>query len=128
MRRFLFLLALALPMCAQKPAKPPVVVQEPPEEDADLKDKVYTFNPLQAASELKTGDYYFKKKSYRAAALRFREATKWNPGLPEAWLRLAETEEKRGEKKAAREAWAQYLELVPDAKNAAEIRKKIGKK
>lgn len=73
------------------------------------------------------GEYYFKKGDYRAAAGRFREATKWNDGNAEAWLRLGDAEEKLKEVKEARAAYTKYLELAPDAKNAAEIRKKIEK-
>jgi len=106
----------------QKPAPKP---QEPAEEDESLTVKEYSFNPLQAEKEVKIGAYYFKKGSYRAAAHRFREATRWNPGDPDAWLRLGEAQEKLKDKDAAREAYTKYLELKPDAKNAAEIRKKL---
>jgi tetratricopeptide (TPR) repeat protein len=101
--------------------------QEPPEEDEPTKPKEYVFNPLQAANELKIGIYYFKKGSYRAAAKRFQEAGKWNPGYAEAYLRLGEAEEKLKDGEAARAAYAKYLELEPDAKNAAEIQKKLAK-
>ena len=108
------------------PAQQPQPVEdEPPEEDANLKAKVYSFNPLQANKELQVGVEYFKKHSYKAAAGRFREATNWNPNLAEAWLRLGEAEEKRKNRKDAKEAYAKYLELQPEAKDAAEIRKKI---
>lgn len=128
----LFSCWLALPAGAQdqpkqpaKPAAPPAIEQEPPEEDANLKVKEYSFNPLQANKELQVGNEYWKKHSYKAAAGRFREATKWNPNLSEAWLRLGEAEEKRKNFKDAKEAYAKYLELQPQAKDAAEIRKKI---
>ena len=101
--------------------------QAPPEEDESLAVKEYSFNPLQATKEIQVGNYYFKKGSYRAAAHRFREATKWNNGLAEAWLRLGEAEEKQKDRKAAREAYAKYLELEPDGKSAADVRKKLGK-
>jgi tetratricopeptide (TPR) repeat protein len=114
------------PAAQQPAAQPPAEEQEPPEEDANLKVKEYSFNPLQAKKELQVGSLYFKKHSYKAAAMRFREATKWNPNLSEAWLRLAEAEEKRKNPKDAKEAYAKYLELEPEAKDAAEIRKKIG--
>lgn len=118
-------LGAALAVCAlsaQQPVDPP----EPPEEDTALvEQKEYVFNPLQAEKEVKVGNFYFRKGSYKAAILRFREATKWNPGFPEAWLRLAEASEKNKDKKAAREAYAKYLELSPDAPNAAAIRKKL---
>lgn len=100
--------------------------EEPPEEDEGLKEKVYSFNPLQAAKELRAGEFYYKKKNYKAAARRFREATKWDPSSPEAVLRLAQSEEKLKDQKAAHEAYAKYLELAPDAKKAESIRKKAG--
>ena len=44
----------------------------------------YSFNPLQSQREVNVGDYYFKRGSYRAAAGRYREATKWNEKNAEA--------------------------------------------
>ena len=99
----------------------------PPEEDTSLAPKEYSFNPLQAKKDITTGNYYLKKGSYRAAAGRFAEATKWNDGDSEAWLKLGETEEKLKDHKAAKEAYAKYLELAPEAKNSEEIRKKMEK-
>jgi tetratricopeptide (TPR) repeat protein len=110
--------------------KPPVSDQEevPKEEDESLTtSKEYSFNPLQAQKEVRVGNYYFKKGAYRAAAMRFREATKWNAGYSEAWLRLGETAEKQKDDKTAKEAFSKYLELAADAKDATEIRKKLEK-
>jgi tetratricopeptide (TPR) repeat protein len=119
-------LSLFLTSFALFAQKPPAVPQEPPEEDATLVEaKEYVFNPLQAEKEVKTGNFYAKKGNFKAAAFRFKEATKWNPGLAEAWLRLGESLEKRKDMKGAKEAYAKYLELAPDAKNAGLIKKKL---
>jgi tetratricopeptide (TPR) repeat protein len=99
----------------------------PPEEDTSVNAKEYAFNPLQAKKEITVGNEYFKKGSYRAAAGRYSEATKWNSGDAEAWLRLGEAQERLKDHKAAREAYGKYLELASDAKNADEIRKKLEK-
>ena len=109
-------------------AQQPPPSAEPPEEDAAYKPKGYSFNPLQAEKEVKTGDFYFKKKNYKAAASRYEEATKWNPGWAEAFFRLGEAREKLNDQKAAREAYAKYLELAPDGKEAAIVKKKLGHK
>jgi tetratricopeptide (TPR) repeat protein len=101
--------------------------QPPPDEDALATAKVYSFNPLQAQKEMRTGEFYFKKGSFRAAATRFREATKWNPTYAPAWLRLGDCAEKQNDGKTIAEAYGKYLELQPDAKNAAEIKKKLDK-
>jgi tetratricopeptide (TPR) repeat protein len=104
-----------------------VVVQEPPEEDEDLKPKQYSFNPLQSAKEMKVGDFYFKKGSYKGAARRYREATRWDPTSAHAFLRLGEAEEKLNDEKAAREAYSKYLQLQPTGKDAEHIRKKLAR-
>jgi tetratricopeptide (TPR) repeat protein len=119
-------LALGADELKKRPA-PPVSTEEeiPPEEDANLAPKEYSFNPLQAEKEIKIGNYYFRKGSFRAAALRFQEATKWNEGFAEAWLRLGEAREKLKDSKAAKEAYAKYVALAPDAKNVSEIQKKL---
>ncbi len=113
----------------QQAAKPKTQIEEqnPPEEDEAAAAKEYSFNPLQASKEIRTGDYYFKKGKYRAAAGRYREAAKWNATLPEAYLKLGKAEEKQNEKKAAHDAYAKYLDLAPEAKDAPEIKKRIGK-
>ncbi|MEO8594679.1 MAG: tetratricopeptide repeat protein [Candidatus Solibacter sp.] len=100
----------------------------PPEEDKSIATPVYGFNPLQAQKEISVGNQYFKKGSYRAAAGRYEEATKWNSGEPEAWLRLGEAQEKLRDAKAAKAAYTKYLELAgTTSKSADEIRKKIEK-
>ncbi len=112
----------------KKPATPPAAKEEePPEEDESLKPKEYTLNPLEAERNINAGNFYFKKGSYRAAARRFEEASKWDPGSAEAFLKLGEADEKLRNRAGAREAYTKYLELAPEAKNAAEIKKKLAK-
>ncbi|MFN0104631.1 MAG: tetratricopeptide repeat protein [Bryobacteraceae bacterium] len=119
-------LSFILILFALAAQRQPPVAQEPPEEDSTLiETKEYTFNPLQAEKEVRTGNFYAKKGNHKAASVRYREATKWNPALAEAWLRLGESLEKRKDGKGAKEAFAKYLELAPDAKNAAAIKKKL---
>jgi tetratricopeptide (TPR) repeat protein len=125
-RRWILPLFLALIAHGQQPP-PTTQEQAPPEEDESLKPKEYSFNPLQAAKELRVGNYYLKKGSYRAAALRFQEATKWDNTLAEAFLRLGEAREKLHDRKAAAEAYAKYLEIAPDAKDAPDVKKKLAK-
>ena len=125
------LAALLLPgaLHAQEPAKPAETKeQQPPEEDESLKPKEYSFNPLEAEHDLQIGNYYFKKGNYKAAVNRFREATRWNPNYPDAYLRLGESEEKLKDKPAARQAYEKYLELAPDGKEAEAIKKKLAGK
>jgi tetratricopeptide (TPR) repeat protein len=137
-RAYLLLLLTVGSICASpqgKPAQdksaqtksPEVIEQEPPEEDEALKPKEYTLNPVEANHDIAVGNYYFKKGKFRSAALRFQEASRWDPGSMEAFLRLGDAREKMGDFAGAREAFKKYLELKPDAKSADAIRKRIEK-
>ncbi len=117
-------------MSAQKPPEPALAqtqIPEPPEEDESLAPKVYALNPVQAKKEITAGDYYFKKPNYSAAAKRYLEATRWDPGSPEAFLKLGEARERLHDYPAAREAFSKYLELGDDAKEKDAIRKRMAK-
>jgi tetratricopeptide (TPR) repeat protein len=111
----------------ERPAAKGGKYEVPPEEDTEVAPDNYSFNPLLAEKSLKIGNFYFKQGKYRAAEGRFRDATKWNDGYGEAWLRLGEVEEKLKDKPAAREAYKKFLEVASDAKNAGEVRKKLEK-
>ena len=121
----------------QQPAKPKVppakpeakqqdpVEVEPPEEDESLRPKEYSFNPLEAQRDLKTGEYYFKKGNFKAAAKRFEEATLYDSNFADAFLRLGDAREKLHDKKGAKAAYRKYVELKPDSKLVPSIRKKL---
>ena len=120
--------ALASAAAAQAPKDlPPEESQLPPEEDKAKVQQQYSFNPLQSKKEVTVGEFYLKKGDFKAAAGRFREATKWNDGNADAWLKLGDAEDKMKDSKAAHEAWEKYLQLAPEAKNAAEVRRKLQK-
>jgi tetratricopeptide (TPR) repeat protein len=135
-QQFLYSGMVALSVIASCPAQQPKTStaqtkqqkeSEPPEEDDTAKPTEYAFNPLQAEHEVQVGQFYMKKGSYAAAVARFTEATKWNPTLAEAYLELGKAQEKFRDAKAAKDAYSKYLQLAPDAKNAAEIKKKLQK-
>jgi tetratricopeptide (TPR) repeat protein len=112
----------------QKRKSPATAKEEiPPEEDKALTTEEFSFNPLEAQKWVDVGNQYFKKGRYRAAEGRYRGATKWNDGYGEAWLRLGEVEEKLKDAKAAKDAYTKYLEVAPEAKNVAQVRKKLEK-
>jgi tetratricopeptide (TPR) repeat protein len=124
-RAFLAASLLACVLSAQKP--PAATPPEPPEEDESLAPKVYALNPVQSKKEITAGDYYFKKPNYGAAAKRYLEATRWDPGSAEAFLKLAESREKLRQYGPAREAYLKYIDLTDDPKEKDAIHKKMDK-
>ena len=111
----------------ERPGPKPGAVAAPPEEDTSIAVTEYSFNPLQSEKEISVGNQYYKLGNYRAAQRRFQEATKWNDGNSHAWLRLGEAAEKTKDRQIAKEAYAKFLKIEPEAKNAPEIRKRVEK-
>jgi tetratricopeptide (TPR) repeat protein len=131
-----------IPLAAQEqtapqdtPPKPQLEERTPPktsgkqsvpaEEDKSFLSEVHSFNPLQSQKSVEVGDHYFRNGKFQGAAYRYQDATLWNDGNAEAWLKLGKVEEKLKEKKAAKDAYSKYLELSPDAKESAAVRKKL---
>ncbi len=85
----------------------------------------YVFNPIQAKFEMKVGDHYAKKGSYRAAVGRYIEATRWNPSYADAYLKLARTREKLNQPAQAVEAYETFLGLEDSGSRAKQVRKRI---
>ncbi|SPE41935.1 conserved exported hypothetical protein [Candidatus Sulfopaludibacter sp. SbA3] len=99
----------------------------PPEEDTSLATENIQFNPLEAQNCITIGNGYYRAGKYRPALRRFKLATQYDDSNRDAWLRLGEASEKVKDFESEKEAYTKYLEVAPDAKNAAEIRKKLGK-
>jgi tetratricopeptide (TPR) repeat protein len=99
----------------------------PPEEDKSYLNEAHSFNPLQSQKSVDIGDQYLKKGKVQAAANRYEDATLWNDGNAGAWLKLAKADEKLKDTTAAKAAYTKYLAVAPEAKDAADIRKKLEK-
>ena len=97
----------------------------PPEEDKSFLKEDHSFNPLQSQKSVEVGDHYLRNGKLQGAIYRYQDATLWNDGNAEAWLKLAKAEEKMKDTKAAKDAYTKYLALAPDSKDAPAIRKKL---
>ena len=74
---------------------------------------------------MEVGDYYMKRKNYRAAESRYREALEYKPNDAIATFRLAVVLEKTGELEEARQSYQEYLKILPQGPFAAEAKKAL---
>ena len=74
----------------------------------------HPWNPMRAMKDVEVGDYYFKRKNYRAALDRYREALYWKDNDAVASFRLAVCQEKLGDKAEAKKYYEQYLKVLPE--------------
>jgi tetratricopeptide (TPR) repeat protein len=80
----------------------------------------HPWDPHRAIKDIEVGDFYLKRKNYRAAEDRYREALIYKPGDAMAQLRLGQTLEKLGELDEARQNYEGYLKILPEGPLAKE--------
>jgi tetratricopeptide (TPR) repeat protein len=80
------------------------------------------WNPMKAMKDVEVGDFYFKRKNYRAALERYKEALFYKENDAMASLRLAQCQEKLGDKSEAKKYYEQYLKILPEGEFAKEAR------
>ena len=90
-------------------------------ENSDVQE-VHPWNPMKALKDVEVGDYYFKRKNYRAALDRYKEALFYKDNDAIASFRLAQCQEKVGDKSEAKKYYEQYLKILPDGEFAKEAR------
>jgi tetratricopeptide (TPR) repeat protein len=74
----------------------------------------HAWNPMKAMKDIEVGDYYFRRKNYRGALERYKDALYYKDNDAVASFRLAVCEEKLGDKTEARRYYEQYLKILPE--------------
>jgi tetratricopeptide (TPR) repeat protein len=87
--------------------------------------ELHPWDPHKAAKDVEVGDFYFRRKNYRAAEDRYREALRYKDNDAVATIRLAECLEKLGISDDARAEYESYLRIVPHGPQASEAQKAI---
>jgi tetratricopeptide (TPR) repeat protein len=85
----------------------------------------HTWDPHKAAKSVEVGDFYFRRKNYRAAQDRYREALRYKDNDALATIRLAVSLEKLGELDDARAEYESYLRILPHGPQSEEAQKAI---
>lgn len=82
-------------------------------EPSDIQE-FHPWNPMKAIKDIEVGDYYFRRKNYKAALDRYKEALYYKDNDAVASYRLAVCQEKLGDKAEAKKYYAQYLKVLPE--------------
>jgi len=87
--------------------------------------EMHQWDPHRAAKDVEVGDFYFKRKNYRAAEERYRDALKYKDNDAIATIRLAECLEKEGIFDEAIVEYESYLKILPHGPEAGQAQKAI---
>jgi tetratricopeptide (TPR) repeat protein len=87
----------------------------------------HPWNPMKANKDIQIGDFYFKRRNYKAALDRYKEALYYKNNDAVASFRAAECEEKLGDKTEARKYFEQYLKILPEGPLAKDAHAQLAK-
>lgn len=93
--------------------------------DSDAKAGAASFPDKEYADDMDVGDFYFQKKNYAGAVLRFKDALERKPNDPPATFRLAQSLEALHQADEARDDYSAYLKLEPEGQFAGEAKKAL---
>lgn len=103
-----------------------VAVSDAEDEASDVQE-MQPWDPHKAAKDIEVGDFYFKKKNYRAALERYKDALVYKPNDALAQFRLAECLNKTGNSAEAATHYQEYLKILPHGPLAADAQKALEK-
>jgi len=92
--------------------------------DADV-NEFHPWDPHRAAKDVEVGDFYFKRKNYRAAEDRYREALFYKDNDAAATYRLAVCLEKMGRPDESIKEFESYLKILPNGPEAEHSKKAL---
>ncbi|MEJ2009289.1 MAG: tetratricopeptide repeat protein [Acidobacteriota bacterium] len=78
----------------------------------------YHYVPPPAWKSVEIGNFYFRRKDYRGALSRYKEAAADDPYYAPAYLGLGKVYEKQGKNREALAAYRKYLDTLPSQKQA----------
>jgi tetratricopeptide (TPR) repeat protein len=87
--------------------------------------ELHPWDPHRAAKDVEVADFYFKKKNFRAAIDRYKDALIYKPNDAVAQFRLAECLEQTGNPTEAAVHYQQYLKILPHGPFSADAQKAL---
>jgi len=94
-----------------------------PEDDAV--GEMHPWNPYRALKDNEVGDYYFKKKNYKAALARYQDALIYKDRDAIANFRVAECFEKLNQPEQAIPHYQEYLKILPEGPLSKDAKKAL---
>jgi tetratricopeptide (TPR) repeat protein len=89
--------------------------------------EMHPWDPHKAAKDIEVGDFYYKRKNYRAALDRYKDALIYKPNDAVGNFRLAECLEKTGNPDEALTHYQEYLRILPHGPLAPDAEKALGR-
>jgi len=114
---------------SQNSRKPVLIIDTDTAENMDHEEEAAPkeLSPALAEDNLEIGNFYYKRKNYKAAIQRYHEALEYQPDLIKAFEALARAYEKNDDLDNAINTYKDFLEKYPDSPKSSDFRSKLSK-
>jgi tetratricopeptide (TPR) repeat protein len=96
-----------------------------PEDDIGEVGELHPWNPYRALKDDEVGDFYFKRKNYKAALARYQDALIYKDKDAIANFRMAECYEKLNQPDEAIPHYQEYLKILPGGPLSKDAKKAL---
>jgi len=100
-------------------------MESPPPATTEDVQEFHPWEPMRALKDIEVGDYYFRRKNYRAALSRYQDALYYKDKDAAATFHLAQCQEKLGQPEEALDNYQGYLKILPHGPLSEEAQKSI---
>jgi len=104
--------------------KKPVLIRADRTSDPAPELEIVEPDPVQAKKNLEVGDFYFRKKNFKAAAERYRDAVRYGPKSSKSYSKLVRALEKLEAFLEAAEACNEFIQQNPESNKVPEFQRK----
>jgi len=104
----------------------PEAAPDTPDAASDVQE-LHPWNPYRALKDDEVGDFYFKRKNYKAALARYQDALAWKENDAVATFRMAQCYEKLDQRDEAVANYKQYLKILPEGPFSKEAKRALDK-
>ena len=123
----LFDVATALAQENKGSTRKPVLIRSDRTSNRESEAEMISPDPIEAERNIRIGDFYFKRKNYKAAQERYRNALKYSPGRPGPYTKLIRVLERMEEFGEALEVCREFIKINPQAAKVNRFRSRVKK-
>ncbi len=127
-----FVLLIFLTMLSAMAQDPPTNRKKPrlirdDQTQSESEEEIILPDANQAKEHVKVGDFYFKRKNFKAAADRYQEAIKYGPTWSQGYEKLSSAFEQLKDYEKAIDVCLQFLEIAADPGSIKKFSERLEK-
>lgn len=113
------------PQTVPEPQRKPVLIRDERTPGESQEEEAVEPDPFEAKRNLQVGDFYFKRKNFKAAVERYRDAVRYAPSHTKAYEKVIRALQKMEEFEEAAGVCRQFISTNPQSAQVPEFEARL---